>query len=53
MEGLFNEIDVSKASAKDQMRSAPVLNSADLKALFKTVPADAEAILKAPVMEEA
>jgi hypothetical protein len=53
MEGRFNEIDVSTASAKDQMRSAPVLNSADLKALFKTVPADAEAILKAPVMEEA
>jgi hypothetical protein len=53
MEGRFNEIDVSMASARDQMRSAPVLNSADLQTLFKTVPKDAEAALKASALEDA
>jgi hypothetical protein len=53
MEGRFNEIDVSKASAKDQMRSAPVLNLTDLQSLFKSVPANAEAVLKTPILEDA
>jgi hypothetical protein len=53
MEGRFNEIDVSKAAAKDQMRSAPVLSSGDLQALFKSVPPNVEQILKAPVQEDA
>ncbi|UGY21546.1 hypothetical protein HU675_0026360 [Bradyrhizobium septentrionale] len=46
MEARFNEIDVSKATAKDQMRSAPVLGLSDLQTLFKTVPENAEAVLK-------
>jgi hypothetical protein len=52
MEGRFNEIDVSKSAAKDQMRSAPVLNTGDLQALFKSVPFNAEAVLKASVLDE-
>lgn len=51
MEARFNEIDVSKAAAKDQMRSAPVLNLSDLQTLFKSVPANAEAVLKEAVPE--
>ena len=47
MEGRFNEIDVSKAAAKDQMRSAPVLSSEDLGSLFKAVPSNVEEVLKA------
>ena len=53
MEGRFNEIDVSKAAAKDQMRSAPVLGSDDLKVLFKSVPINAEEILKTTALEDA
>jgi hypothetical protein len=52
MEGRFNEIDVSKTAAKDQMRSAPVLNAGDLQVLFKSVPANAEEVLKAAVLED-
>ncbi len=51
MENRFNEIDVSRATAKDQMRSAPVLNAKDLEELFKTVPSNVEAVLVAPMTE--
>ncbi|MGJ4945710.1 hypothetical protein ACQR1W_34475 [Bradyrhizobium sp. HKCCYLS1011] len=51
MEGRFNEIDVSRPNAKDQMRSAPVLSLVDLQTLYKSVPANVEAILKEPVPE--
>jgi hypothetical protein len=47
MEGRFNEIDVSKAAAKDQMRSAPVLSSVDLGTRFNSVPNNVEEVLKA------
>jgi hypothetical protein len=53
MEGRFNEIDVSKVAAKDQMRSAPVLGSDNLKVLFKSVPINAEEILKTTALEDA
>lgn len=45
MESRFTEIDVSKASAKDQMRSAPILSESDLGALLKQVPQNAEQLL--------
>jgi hypothetical protein len=52
MEGRFTEIDVSRAEAKDKMRSAPVLDEQDLDRLFDSVPADAEDQLKQPIQEE-
>ena len=45
MENRFTEIDVSKVQAKDQMRSAPVLTEAELDALSKQVPQNAEQLL--------
>lgn len=45
MENRFAEIDVSTVQAKDQMRSAPVLTEAELGALSKQVPQNAEQIL--------
>ena len=42
MQGRFSEIDVSDRSAKDKMRSAPVLDLVAIRALLKKVPADAE-----------
>lgn len=53
METRFNEIDLSKSSAKDRMRSAPVLSVSDLDHLFKSVPVNAEEILKQPISEDA
>ena len=41
----FTEIDVSSPSAKDQMRSAPLLDQAKLMALFESVPKNVEAAL--------
>ena len=52
MEHRFAEIDVSEASAKDKMRSAPVLDKQRLEQLFKTVPADIENALKQVVDTE-
>jgi hypothetical protein len=45
MENKFTEIDVSRVEAKDQMRSAPILNESDLSALSANVPENAEALL--------
>lgn len=45
LEGKFNEIDVSDATAKEKMRSAPVLDSDKLSSLFQSVPENAEAAL--------
>ena len=42
MENRFNEIDVSRPTAKDQMRSAPILTESDLMRLSVAVPDDAE-----------
>jgi hypothetical protein len=54
MENRFDEIDVSESSAKDKMRSAPVLDKNRLERLFKTAPDDIEDALKQVVdVEEA
>lgn len=45
LDGKFNEIDVSDGSAKEKMRSAPVLDEAKIADLFKTVPEDVESVL--------
>lgn len=52
MQGRFTEIDLSHASAKDKMRSAPVIDERALSDLFAKVPENAEAILKTPLEEE-
>lgn len=41
----FNEIDVSATKAKDQMRSAPVLDLEKLQTTFRAAPADVESAL--------
>ncbi len=41
----FSEIDVSSSRAKDQMRSAPVLDEAKLQATFRSAPVDVERAL--------
>lgn len=51
MEGRFVEIDVSRAEAKDKMRSAPILTELELDRLLKGVPHDAESQLKQPLSE--
>lgn len=43
----FNEIDVSSSKAKEQMRSAPVLDEAKLQSIFDNTPANVEAALLA------
>ena len=45
LQARFTEIDVSSASAKDQMRSAPILDEAKLQASFKSAPSDVERAL--------
>lgn len=52
MQGRFSEIDVSDANAKDQMRSAPVLDEGTIKSLFDRVPDDVEDKLKTPPEED-
>jgi len=38
--GKFNEIDVSEATAREKMRSAPILDEAQLAAIFAKAPSD-------------
>ncbi len=45
LEGRFNEIDISDADAKEQMRSSPILGTADLQTLWQSAPADAQTAL--------
>jgi hypothetical protein len=45
MEGRFSEIDVSDRTAKDKMRSAPVMDKQQLDQLFASVPSDVEEAL--------
>ena len=52
MQGRFSEIDVSGRTAKDKMRSAPVLDADTIRALLDKVPADAEQQLRTPLDEE-
>ena len=52
MQGRFTEIDVSERTAKDKMRSAPVLDTAAIRGLLKNVPEDAEERLRVVPDEE-
>jgi hypothetical protein len=52
MLGRFSEIDVSERTAKDKMRSAPVLDAAAIRALLEKVPDDAEQQLRTQPDEE-
>ena len=45
LQARFTEIDVSSRNAKDQMRSAPILDGAKLQATFKSAPTDVERAL--------
>ena len=45
LQARFTEIDVSSGNAKDQMRSAPILDEAKLQATFKSAPTDVERAL--------
>jgi hypothetical protein len=49
---VFSEIDVSDRSAKDKMRSAPVLDEGALRSLFEKVPEDAEQQLRTQPEEQ-
>jgi hypothetical protein len=42
LEGRFNEIDMSDASAKEKMRSAPILDQTKLTAIMRLIPENAE-----------
>jgi hypothetical protein len=42
----FSEIDVSSSQAKEQMRSAPILDERAFKSLWEAAPSDPEAALK-------
>ncbi|HEY2901351.1 MAG TPA: hypothetical protein VGL59_12295 [Polyangia bacterium] len=46
LDGKFSEIDLSGAQAKEQMRSAPILDEKSFKALWESAPADSEAALQ-------
>ncbi|MGH8537540.1 MAG: hypothetical protein ACREXM_14005 [Gammaproteobacteria bacterium] len=45
LHGRFTEIDLADSSAKEKMRSAPVLNAELFDELWKKAPANAEAAL--------
>jgi hypothetical protein len=45
-QGRFTEIDVSESTAKDKMRSAPVLDMTAIRNLLNNVPKDAEEQLR-------
>ena len=47
LDGKFSEIDLSDAQAKEQMRSAPILDEKSFKSLWESAPADPEAALQA------
>lgn len=46
LQGRFNEIDFTDTSGRERMRSAPILNKAQLEELWSTAPADAENALR-------
>jgi hypothetical protein len=48
----FSEIDVSSPEAKEQMRSAPVLDEAKLKEIFRNMPSDTADIQNALLSED-
>lgn len=52
MENRFAEIDVSETTAKDKMRSAPVLDKQRLDHLFASVPPDVETALRQPAEQD-
>ncbi|MCR8960618.1 hypothetical protein M0765_023675 [Variovorax sp. S2] len=47
LDGRFSELDVSADAAKDQLRSAPILDEGDFKSLFANAPANVEGALLA------
>lgn len=51
--GRFNELDVSDPEARDKMRSAPILEQAELKSVYDTLPENIEEALAAEDAEEA
>lgn len=46
LHGRFTELDLADASAKEKMRSAPVLDAALFDEIWKAAPADAENALR-------
>lgn len=46
--GRFSEIDVSDPEAKDKMRSAPILEQAELNTVYESLPDNIEEALTAP-----
>jgi len=45
LQGRFGEVDVSSSKAKEQMRSAPILDGSKLQATIKSAPQDVEEAL--------
>ncbi|WP_455846162.1 hypothetical protein [Pantoea agglomerans] len=45
LEGRFNEIDITATTAKEKMRSAPILEQSKLENILANVPENAEAII--------
>lgn len=45
LEGRFNEIDISSASAKEKMRSTPILDETKLNSILGSIPVNAEQTL--------
>jgi hypothetical protein len=46
LHGKFTELDLADASAKEKMRSAPVLDAARFDEIWRSAPADAERALR-------
>ena len=46
LRGRFNEIDITNASGRERMRSAPILTEIELKRLWSAAPDDAEEALR-------
>ncbi|MCZ6654874.1 MAG: hypothetical protein O7D91_17835 [Planctomycetota bacterium] len=46
LQGKFNEIDVSDATGRERMRSAPILTKEQLQELWSTAPDDVEDALR-------
>lgn len=51
LDGRFNEIDITDASAKEKMRSAPILDQAKLDSILAVLPVNAEEELLADEVE--
>lgn len=45
LEGRFNEIDITEASAKEKMRSAPILDDTKLRSILESLPINPEEVL--------